>query len=76
MVVKTKKKLKANVIVGNPMSTGEVSRQLGIVLTNEFLIRVLKLKPLLQVKNTCYWDDLDAIKQRLATYFTNLAKVK
>lgn len=70
-----KKKLKVNVIVDNPMSTGEVSRQLGIGVTNQFLIRTLKLKPLLQARNTCYWDDMDLIKQKLAQHFTKLAKV-
>ena len=58
----------------NPMSTGEVARELGIGINNEFLIKKLKLKPLLENRQTCYWDDIDVIKQRLAEYFTRLAR--
>ena len=58
----------------NPMSTGEVSRELGIGIKNEFLIKKLKIKPLLENRQTCYWDDLDLIKQKLTEYFTKMAR--
>lgn len=58
----------------NPVSTGELGKELGIKLTNEFLIKKLKVKPLFENGITCYWHDVDLIKQRLAAYFVRLAK--
>lgn len=58
----------------NPLSTGELSKELGIKVTNEFLIKKLKLRPLFENGVTCYWNDLDLIKQKLAAYFVRLAK--
>lgn len=58
----------------NPMSTGEVAKELGVGINNEFLIKKLKLKPLLENRQTCYWDDIDLIKERLAEYFTKMAR--
>jgi hypothetical protein len=58
-----------------PMVTGEVSEELGITVSKEFIIRKLKVKPLLETKTSAYWDDLNLIKARLGAYFTKASKL-
>jgi hypothetical protein len=58
-----------------PMVTGQVSEELGITISKEFIIRKLKVKPLLLTKTSAYWDDISLIKARLGAYFTNASKL-
>ena len=58
-----------------PMATGVVSEELGIVLSKEFIMRKLKVKPMLETKTVAYWDDINLIKARLGAYFTKAAKL-
>ena len=60
---------------GLPMVTGDVSEELGVVVTKEFLIRKLKIKPLLSTKTSAYWDDINLIKQRMGEYFTKASQL-
>jgi len=53
-----------------PLVTGQVSEELGITISKEFIIRKLKVKPLLVTKTSAYWDDINLIKARLGDYFT------
>ena len=58
-----------------PMVTGQVSEELGITVSKEFIIRKLKVKPLLETKTSAYWDDINLIKAKLGAYFTKSAKL-
>jgi hypothetical protein len=58
-----------------PMVTGQVSEELGITISKEFIIRKLKVKPLLLTKTSAYWDDISLIKARLGAYFTKASKL-
>ena len=58
-----------------PMVTGQVSEELGITISKEFIIRKLRVKPLLNTKNSAYWDDINLIKARLGDYFTKASKL-
>jgi len=58
-----------------PMVTGQVSEELGIMISKEFIIRKLKVKPLLLTKTSAYWDDIPLIKARLGDYFTKSSKL-
>ena len=58
-----------------PLVTGQVSEELGITISKEFIIRKLKVKPLLDTKVGAYWDDINLIKARLGEYFTKASKL-
>lgn len=58
-----------------PLVTGQVSEELGVTITKEFIIRKLKIKPLLDTKTSAYWDDINLIKARLGDYFTKASKL-
>jgi hypothetical protein len=58
-----------------PMVTGQVSEELGITISKEFIIRKLKVKPLLLTKTSAYWDDINLIKARLGAYFIKASKL-
>lgn len=58
-----------------PMVTGQVSEELGITISKEFIIRKLKVKPLLVTKTSAYWDDINLIKARLGDYFTKASQL-
>lgn len=58
-----------------PMVTGQVSEELGVTITKEFIVRKLKIKPLLDTKTSAYWDDVNLIKARLGDYFTKASKL-
>lgn len=58
-----------------PMVTGQVSEELGVAISKEFIIRKLKVKPLLETKTSAYWDDISLIKARLGAYFTKASKL-
>jgi len=60
---------------GLPMVTGQVSEELGITISKEFIIRKLKVKPLLHTKTSAYWDDINLIKARLGAYFIKASKL-
>ena len=59
----------------SPMVTGQVSEELGITVSKEFIIRKLKVKPLLETKNSAYWDDIRLIQAKLGAYFTRASKL-
>lgn len=59
-----------------PMATGLVSEELGITVSKEFLMRKLKIKPMLETKTVAYWDDINLIKAKLGAYFTKAAKLE
>jgi hypothetical protein len=63
------------VIKSVPMVTGQVSEELGVTISKEFIIRKLKVKPLLETKTSAYWDDINLIKARLGAYFTKASKL-
>jgi hypothetical protein len=58
-----------------PLVTGQVSEELGITISKEFIIRKLKVKPLLLTKTSAYWDDINLIKARLGAYFIKSSKL-
>ena len=58
-----------------PMVTGQVSEELGVAISKEFIIRKLKVKPLLETKTSAYWDDINLIKARMGAYFTKASKL-
>jgi hypothetical protein len=60
---------------GLPLVTGQVSEELGIGISKEFIIRKLKVKPLLVTKTSAYWDDINLIKARLGDYFTKASQL-
>lgn len=60
---------------GLPLVTGQVSEELGITISKEFIIRKLKVKPFLVTKNSAYWDDINLIKARLGDYFTKASQL-
>ena len=66
---------KQKVLKSLPMVTGQISEELGITISKEFIIRKLKVKPYLSAKNCAYWDDINLIKARLGAYFTKAAKL-
>ena len=66
---------KPTVLKSLPMVTGQVSEELGITVSKEFIIRKLKVKPLLNTKTSAYWDDINLIKARLGAYFTTASKL-
>ena len=68
-------KKKATALKSIPMVTGQVSEELGITISKEFIIRKLKVKPLLLTKTSAYWDDISLIKARLGDYFTKSSKL-
>ena len=59
-----------------PMVTGLISEELGITISKEFIIRKLKVKPMLETKTTAYWDDINLIKAKLGDYFTKASKLE
>ena len=63
------------VLKSPPLVTGQVSEELGITISKEFIIRKLKVKPLLDTKTSAYWDDINLIKARLGQYFTKASKI-
>ena len=62
-------------IKNTPIVTGQLSEELGITLSKEFIIRKLKVKPLLETKTSAYWDDVRLIQAKLGTYFTRISKM-
>lgn len=58
-----------------PIVTGQLSEELGVVVSKEFIMRKLKVKPLLETKNSAYWDDVPLIRAKLGTYFTRTSKL-
>jgi hypothetical protein len=58
-----------------PIVTGQLSEELGITVSKEFIIRKLKVKPLLETKNSAYWDDVPLIRAKLGAYFTRSSKL-
>ena len=66
---------KQPVLKSVPMVTGQVSEELGITISKEFIIRKLRIKPLLDTKTSAYWDDINLIKARLGEYFTKASKL-
>jgi hypothetical protein len=66
---------KPTVLKSLPMVTGQVSEELGITISKEFIIRKLKIKPYLSAKNCAYWDDINLIKARLGAYFIKASKL-
>ena len=60
----------------SPMVTGQVSEELGITISKEFIIQKLKVKPLLETKTSAYWDDIKLIQARLGAYFIRESKIK
>jgi hypothetical protein len=58
-----------------PMVTGQVSEELGVAISKEFIVRKLKVKPLLETKTSAYWDDINLIKARMGAYFTKASKL-
>ncbi len=66
---------KAPVLKGLPLVTGQVSEELGITISKEFIIRKLKVKPFLVTKTGVYWDDINLIKARLGDYFTRASQL-
>lgn len=66
---------KPKVLKSVPLVTGQVSEELGITISKEFIIRKLKVKPFLITKNSAYWDDINLIKARLGAYFTKASKL-
>ena len=68
-------KKKTTALKSIPMVTGQVSEELGITISKEFIIRKLKVKPLLLTKTSAYWDDINLIKARLGDYFTKSSKL-
>lgn len=74
---KIKKPVRKSVLQlkGLPLVTGQVSEELGIGISKEFIIRKLKVKPLLVTKTSAYWDDINLIKARLGDYFTKASQL-
>jgi hypothetical protein len=68
-------KKKQPVLKSIPLVTGQVSEELGITISKEFIIRKLKVKPMLTTKTSAYWDDISLIKARLGAYFTKASKL-
>ena len=66
---------KPTVLKSLPMVTGQVSEELGITISKEFIIRKLKIKPYLSAKNCAYWDVINLIKARLGAYFIKASKL-
>lgn len=66
---------KPKVLKSVPLVTGQVSEELGITISKEFIIRKLKIKPFLITKTSAYWDDINLIKARLGAYFTKASKL-
>jgi hypothetical protein len=58
-----------------PIVTGQLSEELGVVISKEFIIKKLKVKPFLETKMTAYWDDVPLIRAKLGTYFTRTSKL-
>jgi len=58
-----------------PIVTGQLSEELGVVVSKEFIMRKLKVKPLLETKTSAYWDDVPLIRAKLGTYFTRTSKL-
>ncbi len=58
-----------------PLVTGQVSEELGITISKEFIMRKLKVRPLLDTRVGAYWDDINLIKARLGEYFTKASKL-
>ena len=67
--------MKRNRSKETPIVTGQLSEELGIVVTKEFIMRKLKVKPLLETKTSAYWDDVPLIREKLGTYFTRTSKL-
>lgn len=67
--------MKKKIVVPHaPMVTGQVSEELGITVSKEFIIHKLKVKPMLETKTSAYWDDINLIKAKLGAYFTREAR--
>ena len=58
-----------------PIVTGQLSEELGVVISKEFIMQKLKVKPLLETKTSAYWDDVPLIRAKLGTYFTRTSKL-
>lgn len=58
-----------------PMVTGAVSKELGVMVSKEFLTKKLKIKPLFETKTTAYWDDINLIRSRMGSYFTRTSRL-
>ena len=58
-----------------PIVTGQLSEELGVVISKEFIMQKLKVKPLLETKTSAYWDDVPLIREKLGTYFTRTSKL-
>ena len=71
----TKPRKKHPALRNLPLVTGQVSEELGITISKEFIMRKLKVKPLLDTKVGAYWDDINLIKARLGDYFTKASKL-
>lgn len=58
-----------------PLVTGDLSKELGVIVSKDFLMKKLKVKPLFETKTSAYWDDIPLIRRRLGAYFTRTAKL-
>jgi hypothetical protein len=58
-----------------PIVTGQLSEELGIVVSKEFIIRTLRVKPFLETKTSAYWDDVPLIRAKLGAYFTRTSRL-
>ena len=58
-----------------PIVTGQLCKELGLAVSKEFIMQKLKVKPLLETKNSAYWDDVPLIRAKLGTYFTRTSKL-
>ena len=62
-------------VKNTPIVTGQLSEELGVTLSKEFIMRKLRVKPLLETKTSAYWDDVKLIQARLGAYFTRISKL-
>lgn len=58
-----------------PLVTGDLSKELGVIVNKEFLMKKLRVKPLFETKTSAYWDDIPLIRKRMGAYFTRTAKL-
>jgi orotate phosphoribosyltransferase-like protein len=75
--MKTQEKImkKQTVLKSIPLVTGQVSEELGINISKEFIVRKLKVKPFLETKTGTYWDDIRLIQAKLGEYFIRASKL-
>jgi len=50
------------------LTTSEINKEIGLMLTSKFILEKLKVKPVHYTRTSYLWEDADEIRIKLAKY--------